>query len=1235
MTPNQLLAACHAGDGGEWDIPFSLRFRSASLASLSRTPSVAGNRKTWTWSGWVKRGSLDSYQSLFSTYLGSSTGYAAIRFGLDNTLSIYDYTGVTYAWNLQTTQVFRDPSAWYHIQVAVDTTQPIATERVRLSVNGSRVSAFAAATYPTLNANTYTNNTTASSVGASNSGTASQYFDGYLAEVHFVDGQALDPSYFGQWSQESGQWTPIRYRGSYGTNGFYLDFKDASGITALGYDQSGQSNHWTPNNFSLTTGVFYDHMEDTPTNNFPVLLPISDQAALQGGSVTYAGLYTACLSGGNICQPVVSMKGTGKVYFEVTINPYSTYGLGVIGVSNTDQPAANTLPDNSKLLSVGLISGQVTQYGTYGCAVDFDAGNIWYRDPTNTWISGNPETNTAPSRSYVPTINDRPYVAAHRSFNQNSPGLVYVNFGQQPFAYTPPSGFNKLCSKNLPVPTIKRGETGFDIVIYTGNGGNIQVGEYQFPRPSYLIDKSLRFKGATLNCLNRTPASAGNQTNWTWSGWIKATNISSLSYLFSAGVLDLSQAYFTGIRFYQGRILLADYRNLVTYFAKESSRIINDSNWHHIVAIFDSQNAVVANRAIIYIDGIRQTVFNASTDVPLNYIGYINGTNLHRIGEIATGVSPGGGQYFQGYMAEINFIDGQALDPSSFGEYDINGYWIPKAYTGSYGQNGFYLDFEDTSAVANLGFDKSGLGNNWSVNNFSLTAGVTYDSMLDSPTANYAIMDPLTSQVGNKVFSNGGLTVVTTANSAQPIERSVTYVSSGKWYWEVTATFNIADYFGVCNRAMTTYTSNSMFFTPSGLVWINGGYVSGLSGGTYASGDTLGIALNMDNRTISLYKNGVLGGTVPIGNLQDAVTAFAFTDGASNTATNNWNFGQRPFTYTPPEGYKALSIPNIAEYTEDLESPDLVWIKCRNAAQNHMLFDSIRGATKYLSSNLTAVEATDVNSLISFNKNGFYLGNNANVNTLNNTYVAWMWKASQQQVTNNAGSIESQVRANVDAGFSVVKYTGNGVESTIGHGLGVKPSMIIIKNLSVANDWVVGHEDLFYTIGFWEANYHARLNNGYGLYISDYVWSGDTTYEQFTSSVFRIGTSTLTNTNGNDYVAYCFAEVEGFSKFGKYIGNGLADGPFIFCNGSPRFILIKRAEYSASSDWYVWDRERDSLNPLDAYLLTDTTAAETGSICIDALSNGFKLRSAIANVNGGVYIFAAFMENPFKYSIAK
>jgi len=310
-------------------------------------------------------------------------------------------------------------------------------------------------------------------------------------------------------------------------------------------------------------------------------------------------------------------------------------------------------------------------------------------------------------------------------------------------------------------------------------------------------------------------------------------------------------------------------------------------------------------------------------------------------------------------------------------------------------------------------------------------------------------------------------------------------------------------------------------------------------------------------------------------------------------------------------------------------SPDLVWTKARSVATSHNVYDSVRGANIALFTDGTDAEITYTTRLTSFNSDGFSLGNNTGNNDAGTTYVAWTWDAGNSTVTNNDGTITSQVRANPSAGFSIVTYTGTGSNATVGHGLGVTPAMLIVKQRTGtgAPDW-----------GVW----HTSLGGGDKfLYLSS-ASSVQTNTTPFngtlpTSSVFSVGAWAGTNQSSGTYVAYCFAPVEGYSAFGSYTGNNIADGPFVYTGFRPRWILIKSA--SSNVHWTVWDAARDPENAATRYLYPSDLIEErtNANIGVDFLSNGFKIRGTDQNYNGNEnnHIYAAFAESPFQYARAR
>jgi len=315
--------------------------------------------------------------------------------------------------------------------------------------------------------------------------------------------------------------------------------------------------------------------------------------------------------------------------------------------------------------------------------------------------------------------------------------------------------------------------------------------------------------------------------------------------------------------------------------------------------------------------------------------------------------------------------------------------------------------------------------------------------------------------------------------------------------------------------------------------------------------------------------------------------------------------------------------------------PDWVWIKGRSGATDHALTDAVRGVTKELKSNTTGAETTAVNGLTAFNSGGFSVGTAADYNTNAATYVGWQWNAGGSTVTNTSGSISAQVRANTTAGFSVVTYTGNGVTAaTVGHGLSAIPAMVIIKERGTAGtNWMVKHQSLASSNNLFLQGTNATTN-----ITSAVSGGGIANLSSSTTFNFLAGTVNTDNVNRNTgtFVAYCFAQVAGYSAFGSYTGNGSADGPFVFTGFRPRWVMIKNASDGTRS-WYVYDSSRNTYNVAGAYLLPNSSGAESSTAAMDFLSNGFKIRESAtyANGSGNTIIYACFAENPFKYANAR
>jgi hypothetical protein len=699
------------------------------------------------------------------------------------------------------------------------------------------------------------------------------------------------------------------------------------------------------------------------------------------------------------------------------------------------------------------------------------------------------------------------------------------------------------------------------------------------------------------------------------------------------------------------------------------------SAWYHLVVAVDTTQATSSNRVKIYINGSQITSLASSTYPSQNYDTYFNLSGRQNVINAASASTINA--FFDGYTAEVNFIDGQQLTPSSFGSTNaLTGVWQPAKYTGTYGTNGFYLPFTNTTSTTTLGYDFSGNSNNWTTNNLSLTAGTTYDSMTDVPTltsattANYCVWNPLRLD-STSTLSNGNLTVTKTSGGGYGLTTGTFAVpTSGKWYWEVTITaFDYGVAVGVTNTndSTSTYiedgTYSCGYYSTNGNIYYSTG--NSAYGNTYAVGDIIGVAVDMDNGAIYFAKNNTYQNSgVPTSGASKTGAARTNLSGAniypsiggftSQTHTLNINCGQRPFSYTPPTGFVALNTYNLptstivkgntvmdatlwngTSATQSIVNtapfqPDFVWIKSRSSANSHRLFDSVRGATKILISNATNAEATESDSLTAFNSNGFALGADTvggGVNISGRTYVGWQWQAGGTAVSNTAGSVTSQVSANTTSGFSVVKFTsGASAGFSVGHGLGVAPAMIIQKITGDTGGWLVAHQNMSAS-GITSGYLQLQSTNGFT--------SNSNVFTSVTSSTVTQGSVV---SNNFAQIMYCWAEIAGFSKFGSYTGNGSSDGPFIYTGFRPRYVMVKRTDSTA--DWIVFDTARSPYNFVQNILYPNLSDAEnvTGSAFYDILSNGFKARLAgggAVNTSGGTYIYMAFAENPFKNALAR
>lgn len=778
------------------------------------------------------------------------------------------------------------------------------------------------------------------------------------------------------------------------------------------------------------------------------------------------------------------------------------------------------------------------------------------------------------------------------------------------------------------------------------------------PTSGYQIAKSLRFRQSATAYLNRTPGSSPTDAKkFSFSWWTKKAKIATANqFVYGCGSSGSDETYF-GFNS-TDKFEYLEYTSSAYQINLSTTPVYRDpSAWYHCLLVLDTTQSTSTDRVKFFVNGVQQTL--TGTFPSLNYAtSNVNSTDAQNINRLPTS----GAVNFDGYYAEVYMIDGQAKTTTDFGFYDTNNIWQPKAYSGTYGTNGFYLKFTDVGATsgsnAGYGKDFSTNTNYWTTNNLSSTSGATYDSMLDSPTnyydgtasgrGNYATLNPIYIRSGNNCTASDGnlkLTGPTTAG----VRRLATMGSSAtKFYFEWQT-----------NNASST--ANEIFIADANdSVTIS---VADSDLGGFATTDIGMVACDPTTGNVWFGRNGTWyrnATTTTTGNPATTAVAYGTLSGyptpyfpAASSYNSSYslvvNFGQRPFTYDPPPGFFPLNTQNLtlptifngAQYmaavtytgtgspqtitTSSTNSgnnfnaitfqPDLVWIKDRTNAQDNKLTDAVRGATKALISNTTADETTDANGVTAFNVNGFSVGTGTRAYSDSNgdSYIAWEWKES------------------VSSGFDIVTYTGNGSARTISHSLNAVPNMIIVKARTTASTdqgWPVYHS----------ANTSAPETDYMLLNTTDATADLDTVWNDTapTSTVFSVGTNANVNANNDTYVAYLWAAITGYSAFGSYTGNGSTDGPFVYTGFRPRWMIVKRNSSSGSS-WVVYDTTRATYNVAGIYLQTNAADAEVSSSDFDFLSNSFKIRTAggYLNNSGATYLYAAFAENPFTISRAR
>ena len=789
------------------------------------------------------------------------------------------------------------------------------------------------------------------------------------------------------------------------------------------------------------------------------------------------------------------------------------------------------------------------------------------------------------------------------------------------------------------------------------------------PGVTYEIDQSIRFNKSASASMSRTFGTATDRNKFTYAFWMKAGSESN-GYCLETNVGGTSGTDFSGMVFNGGSMQFFDYTggstNIDVRTAFVNERKFRDySAWYHAMFVYDSDESAAADRLKFFINGEQYPSGDlvgpggGSPEFPTSgENSRFNNNVVHRISSSVNGL-------VDGYMADIYFIDGQALDPTSFGEVNSStGQFLPIEYEGAFGNNGFYIDGRDSS---DLGDDESGNGNDFSTSNMG-----TDDQVTDTPTNNTATWNSRSGTVNPATLSDGSLTAVK-SGSGTGIERStisfpatenfyaeftIDATGSGSYVWQVGV---IRDDDPGLYQTSESRVGDEEFGYAYSTNWSSTPVPNKSNNGTKTSYGTAGsaghvIGVQLNDGSLTFYHNNSSQGVAFTGLSGNFLFAFSGQGGAKVTA----NFGQTGFTYTPPTGAKALTAPNLPDPAITLPTdhfdtllwsgdssdknitglsftPDWVWIKQRNQAFSigHQLYDVVRGAgsEKELDSSKNTAEGggnAEVYGYVSaFVSGGFTAtagssGDWDYVNKSGVNYVAWNWLANNTTGSSNSnGSITSTVAANTTSGFSVGLYTGNATDdATVGHGLG-GADMVWVKRRNTTGNWRV---------------YHKHTDK---LLYLDLTNAGvsPTEIKSTSSTTFTLGNGNGFNGSGDTHVFYAFQSIDGFSKISSYVGNGSTDGPYVYTGFRPAWVLLKRT--NAVQEWQVYDDKRSPFNPVTDRLQPDADSVEDdlspGDNELDFLSNGFKLieDNGGMNASGSTYLYMAFAETPFKTANAR
>lgn len=1177
---------------------------------LTRTPTSSGNRRRWTWAGWIKRNHI--YNSVNDSSRPDNGYYSGIFAvgevdGSEDTI-MFSNDKLRYrcevGTDIETTERFSDPGAWMHVCISVNT--EIGTnstndfDRITFYVNGVKRNHSGVPSITDLRINL----TQKHYIGEFPRINA--HLDGEMSDVFFVDGAALMPEVFGYHKDDTGymssgvryqsdikkgQWVPrlpktiineINEGGGFGTNGFYLPMNDASNI--------GADFHCTPNSIVKLKGEDLPQPRNGAPENYTEHFrddPYKD----------YLSLAVPCIS----TKPNLIKNGS----FNTNTENWTAYN-SVISLDDgrlVVNDSANAGGWSAAVQEVTTIPGQ-----RYCLIFDYtpvsDVANVGY------YHGAYPGAGTAPSVYEMLSSNQTKYQIYFQA--QNTTTSIIFNVNNVGTSYFDNISLREVETIQDFSATIKG--TGINKILTENNSVGIVSSI-----PSY-YGSALAFKGGGASTADKYTVTstdfAFGDGDWTAEAWIYPTKLYNYQTIFTTrpnngGFADAWHMWINGSG------ATGVYSN--SFLTTSHNGLILANQWTHIVAERHG------SKLTTYVNGVAAAVnynYNQTTTRNVLGIGQFSGANSEQ---------------FTGFMTDLRIYKGVAKYKKGFD--------VSKPYT-----------------PENFGSDRESSDN--FKNNFC-----TLNSIYQFGS------DVVRYNCGNLIASDsengGGRTIGTMAVKSGKwyYECQVAQfdsIHSILLGWAQWPSYAPKGYF---QQSILVRTSGVKFSPSTNQV--------GNALPTMSQGDIVMIAFDADtgkmwaglngswySNSTTTYQEPLVNGSgwlVELTRKPDEYMVPYFTfDNVTSTKKVVINFGQNSsfsgqypqgtyrdtsgkglFRYEPPKGFLSLCNdnlpkPKVKDPGEHFKPviyegagsrgnivhkvgfrPDLVWIKERDSTSSHELYDTIRGPYNKWNTDTTNNFSDNTNGVRDFNEKGFTVNGGGAVGEDQRQYVAYCWKGGDKVVTNTEGSITAEVSANKEAGFSVIKWTGNNTNGTVGHGLGTTPKIWIAKRGEV-------NSNIFY-FTFWDGSLDYMYTN-----LTNNKGDSSLSLSNLTDKKIPVGANTLA------WSAYAWAEVEGYSKFGTYYGNNSQNGPYVYCGFKPAFLMVKSVN-NGVGNWLIVDSARSPNNPVDLDLYANLTNTEVVYTRFDFLSNGFKVRNTSGEMNGNnvAYIFMAFAESPFQTTNAK